>query len=132
MKKVKAWFFGILVTLALFFGVYALILTFFTYADGARVGTLAKFSKKGFVFKTYEGELQQGFLESNPDTGVATRSWMFSVENEPMLITEIETALVHAGQVKLYYKEKLRVLPWVGDSRYLVYKIEPVVTSKPQ
>ena len=28
--------------------------------------------------------------------------------------------------VNLYYKEKIKNFPWQGDTKYFVYKVEPV------
>ena len=44
----------------------------FTYSEGERVGVVQKFSKKGNVFKTYEGEL----LLTN---GMNSEKFLFSV-----------------------------------------------------
>jgi hypothetical protein len=34
--------------------------TFRSYSDGTRVGTLTKLSRKGYIFKTHEGQLMTG------------------------------------------------------------------------
>jgi len=124
MKIIKNWFLGAFLALGLGSALYATVVTYFSYGVGFRVGTLAKLSKKGFLFKTYEGELQQGFLEHNPDSGVATRLWTFSVHNEPEVLAQFDEALKKGGHVKVHYVEKLRTLPWVGDTKYLVTHLE--------
>lgn len=97
------------------------------YSDGFRVGQLSKLSQRGLIFKTYEGELQLGFLENNADDGgVATRMWSFSVENDPEILKAIDEAILKAHRVKLYYKEKYMVIPWESETRYVVYKVEAV------
>ena len=35
---------------------------FGNYSDGYRAGTMIKFSKRGVMFKTYEGELNLGMV----------------------------------------------------------------------
>ncbi len=99
------------------------------YGEGYRVGTILKMSKKGVLFKTWEGELTQGFLESTADAtsaGVSTRIWYFTVENDDEVISAIDHAIETNKKVKLFYKEKYTLLPWVGDTRQIVYKVEEV------
>ena len=49
------------------------------YSEGYRVGKVIKLSHKGYVFKTWEGTLDFGYLQTDPQGGVATRIWDFSV-----------------------------------------------------
>lgn len=102
-------------------------LMFASYGDGYRVGTVAKMSRKGVLFKTWEGELNQGYLDQSPDAGgVATRIWYFTVDNDQHVLDQIDHAIQQNKKVKLSYKEKYRILPWVGDTRQLVFKVEEV------
>lgn len=100
-----------------------------SYGDGYRVGVIQKISKKGFFFKTYEGELSQGFIEAGQDmgaSGVGTRVWYFTVENSPTVLGQIDHAIEANKKVKLFYKEKYTTLPWMGDTRQIVFKVEEV------
>lgn len=56
-SRVRSFFLKVLVVL-IFLGAIAL----WTYSEGTRAGQLIKFSEKGVVFKTYEGELNMGGL----------------------------------------------------------------------
>lgn len=47
------------------------------YSEGERAGVLQKFSSKGWVCKTYEGELAQYVVG-----GVAPQIWYFSTRDE--------------------------------------------------
>jgi hypothetical protein len=47
------------------------------YSVGERAGVLQKFSKKGWICKTYEGEVAQYVVG-----GVAPQIWYFSVRDE--------------------------------------------------
>jgi hypothetical protein len=49
----------------------------YTVSDGTRTGILFKISKKGYVFKTYEGQLHLGASELMTEQSV----WDFSVKN---------------------------------------------------
>jgi hypothetical protein len=71
---------GVILTLLVLLGGVALY-TFATlkisYSDGDRSGLLQKFSRKGWVCKTYEGELALSYVP-----GVAPVLWYFSVRDE--------------------------------------------------
>jgi hypothetical protein len=96
----------------------------FEYSDGHRDGYVQKMSKKGVVWKTWEGELAMpGFAGSKkqgqPDGG---NVWAFSVENDDVAA---ELDKLEASQfVRLHYKEHLWALPWRGSTGYYVYKVE--------
>lgn len=102
-----------------------------SYSEGYRVGVLAKMAKKGFVFKTWEGELSQGFLDNSTQSdggaaGVATRIWYFTAKDDPALLSGIDRAIEQNHRVKLFYHERYVSLPWVGVTRNIVYKVEEV------
>ncbi len=100
---------------------------FGTYSDGYRVGTVIKLSKKGYVFKTYEGQLNLEFFPSNASAsaGISQNIWEFSVSDSEVA-KDIEKAVDHGGKVKLYYDEKYYRLPWKGETKYIVTKIEEI------
>jgi hypothetical protein len=96
----------------------------FTYSEGSRTGYLMKFSKKGFLFKTYEGELNLGGMNAQNNT-VLNNIWAFSVKPTDMSIID-SLANFEGAVIKLKYKQKLKNMPWQGDTPYFVYEIEPI------
>jgi hypothetical protein len=67
------------------------------YSDGERAGVLQKFSRKGWLCKTYEGELALYVVG-----GVAPQIWDFSTR-DPQLAEQLSKAV---GQhVRLHYTE---------------------------
>ena len=59
------------------------------FGDGTRVGMLQKFSGKGNVFKTYEGELlQEGFGRQGRGGTLSAQYFYFSVEEEAVAAEE--------------------------------------------
>jgi hypothetical protein len=84
-----------------------------SYSDGERAGVLQKFSRKGWVCKTYEGELAQYIV-----SGVSPQIWNFTVRDEK--VAEQMKALVGA-KVQLHYTEH-RGVPGTcfGDTGYYV------------
>ncbi len=125
LKKVGSWvkrFFLILFLLALAGGGAFVWVSSWTYSDGTRAGTLTKISKKGVVFKTYEGQLNLGGFQHDPE-GISGNIWDFSVPKK-----DVYEQLQHfeGKQVKLFYKERYRAMPWQGKTTYFVYNVQEV------
>jgi len=97
---------------------------YFTYSEGNRTGLLQKFSYKGTIFKTYEGELILSSIRSTGNITLASEKFFFSVRNKEVA-SKLENMQGHF--VTVHYKMKNGTLPWQGDSRYLVdsVKLEP-------
>ena len=79
MKKFLTWFIVIFLVVVTF-----LVYWFYynTYSEGNRSGVLQKFSKKGSVFKTYEGELIMSSITSTSSATLASEKFFFSVKND--------------------------------------------------
>jgi len=94
---------------------------FFTYSEGYRTGLLQKFSHKGTMFKTYEGELILSSIRSQAHVALASEKFYFSVTDESTA-KKLENLQGHFITVK--YKMKNGTLPWRGDSPYLVDSVK--------
>ena len=95
------------------------------YSEGYRVGKIIKLSHKGYLFKTWEGTLDFGYLQNDPDAGVATRIWDFSVAGDADEVRkEIDAAIAADYKAKVWYHEKYFRLPWRGDTKHFIYKVE--------
>ena len=95
------------------------------YSEGYRVGQIIKLSHKGYIFKTWEGTLDFGYLQQDPTGGVATRLWDFSVrDSDEQVRKDIDTAIAANAKVKLYYRERYFRWPWLGDTKHFVFKVE--------
>ncbi len=117
MKK----FLGITITLiVLLLAGYIYWKYYFTYSEGNRTGLLQKFSRKGNIFKTYEGELILSSIQSSGGIALASEKFMFSVVDDS-LATKMMTFEGH--KVTVHYLQKNAALPWRGDSEYIVDKI---------
>jgi hypothetical protein len=114
MRKFLIWFFTILILVA---GVTVYWKYFFTYSDGYRAGLLQKFSHKGTLFKTYEGEIILSSVESSRNVVLASEKFHFSVTN-PKVALKLDT--LQGYFVVVHYHEKNGAVPWRGDSRYIV------------
>lgn len=67
------------------------------YSDGDRAGVLLKFSKKGWICKTYEGQLAQYVVG-----GVAPQLWNFSARDEALAA---KLSKVVGQEIQIHYKE---------------------------
>ncbi len=90
-----------------------------TFSEGSRSGYLIKISKKGVVFKSYEGELNLGGVDIS--NGLEGNIWSFTIFDQE-IVKKIEQ--LEGDKVKLYYKERYKTLPWQGDTNYIVTDIE--------
>ncbi len=92
------------------------------YSDGERAGVLQKFSRKGWICKTYEGELALYVV-----AGVAPEIWYFSVRDEALVGSMNESI---GRRVRLHYTEH----PFVptscfAETRYFVDRVEQIRDS---
>lgn len=115
MKKVLAIIFLFLIGVGAF-------LYFANFSEGVRSGILMKISKKGVIFKTYEGQLNIGGFDQTNDVGVSN-VWEFSIKDKDVL-QDLNNALDNSKRVKLFYVEKYITLPWWGETKYFVTDIE--------
>ena len=104
-----------LITIVLIVAAYFCFIYFVTYSEGVRAGELVKFSHKGVIFKTWEGEISQGVSEA--------QLFEFSVEDkEEQVIKDLNRL---QGQfVKLTYFERYKTFFWLGDTKYFITKVE--------
>ncbi|MBC7570740.1 MAG: hypothetical protein H7319_13525 [Spirosoma sp.] len=100
------------------------VLTGWSYSDGERAGTVSKFSRRGFVFKTYEGVLNVGGFSG--ETGSLTPQYFdFSVRDDAVAI-KITDAVKTGQRVTLHYEEKILKMPWNGETKYYITDVEVV------
>ena len=114
MKKIIYWF---LFFLLLFASIFLYWKYFYTYSEGFRAGLLQKFSKKGTIFKTYEGELILSSVSGRSDVVIASEKFFFSVTDKE-LANSLDT--LQGRNVIVHYKQKNSPLIWRGDTPYYV------------
>ena len=101
------------------FVLYTFLTLSWTYSEGDRSGILQKFSKKGWICKTYEGELAMSYTP-----GLAPVLWNFSVRDESVAnkIREAE-----GKRVVLHYHEHRNVpTECFGETPYFVDSVRVV------
>ncbi len=88
-----------------------------TYSEGERAGFVQKLSKKGFVCKTWEGELSMVSLP-----GSVAEKFLFTVWDDK-IGEDINTNV--GKRVALYYEEKVGLpTSCFGETRYYVTKVK--------
>lgn len=107
----------------LIISVFAYWFYYNVYSDGERAGLLTKFSHKGNVFKTYEGEMMIGNITAS-NTGLANEKFYFSVADKAIADTLMK---LQGKRVTLQYKQYRRSLVWRGDCEYIVVGYTKIV-----
>jgi hypothetical protein len=113
-RKVLRW---TLILLGVVLALFVYWKYFYTYSEGYRAGLLQKFSSKGVIFKTYEGEMILSSVASNRDVALASEKFLFTMVNK-QLVRQFDT--LQGSMVIVHYKQKNGRLPWQGDTPYLV------------
>ena len=81
------------------------------FSEGYRSGELIKFSNKGVLVKTWEGELSQGI------SGAQIFEFSVQDDNEEVIQKLIE---LQGTYVKVTYKERYTTFFWLGDTKYFI------------
>ena len=94
---------------------------YYTYSDGYRYGLLQKFSHRGNLFKTYEGEMILSSIKGNANVAIASEKFYFSVSDKSVA-QQLDNLQGHA--VTVHYKQKNKPVFWRGDSEYIVDSVK--------
>jgi len=117
VKTMKKTLYIILFLVLLFIAGFVYWSYFYTFSDGSRAGLLQKFSRKGNVFKTYEGEMFLSSVQSSANVPLASEKFFFSVAKKDVAqkLSDLQGEFI-----VVYYHEKEGTLPWRGESTYMV------------
>ena len=89
-------------------------------SDGVKSGYLNYAVRKGQVFKTYEGMLIQEGVKSKTSGAIQSNEFEFSIKSKAVF----DVLKLNSGKVfDLHYKEYNGVIPWRGNTRYIVDSI---------
>jgi len=96
-----------------------------TYEDGFWAGKVLSVSKKGIIFKTYEGKISMESFGSLKGVSPIAESRDFSVEDsEPEVIKTLEQVALTGERVNLIYRRRYLRFAWRGDTKYFVVRVE--------
>jgi hypothetical protein len=121
VNKVKRFFIWLILLFVLILSVSVYFKYFYTYSEGYRAGLLQKFSHKGNIFKTYEGEMILSSVSSTSNVAIASEKFIFSVVNKG-IVRQLDT--IQGRTVIVHYTQKKRPAFWRGDSEYLVDSVK--------
>jgi hypothetical protein len=118
-RKLLAILLAVVLVPILLFSMYAGLTLKWSYSKGVRSGILQKISEKGWLCKTWEGELAMTTVP-----GVAPTLWTFTVRSNAVA-RQIETSL--GKRVVLHYQEHRGVpTSCFGDTQYFVDSVAVV------
>ena len=109
------------ISILIVFIVYIAFIYFVTFSEGYRAGELIKISKRGMVFKTWEGRLSQGVSEE--------QQFNFSVQKGDKEVLE-KLKEFQGKRVKLTYIERFGTFFWMGETKYYVKEVEVLSSNK--
>lgn len=121
--KIRKIFWGLLTLIVIIAGIFIYGKYFYTYSNGYRAGLLQKFSHKGNIIKTYEGEMILSSVASNMNVAIASEKFFFSVTDKN-LANQLDT--IQGQMVIVHYQQKNGALFWHGDSEYIVDSVKRI------
>jgi hypothetical protein len=109
----KLIFFGLVAAVVLVAGLWTFATMKFSYSSGERVGFVQKLSKKGWICRTWEGELAM-----NPVPGSQPQIFPFTVPDEAVAR---KLAASEGKRVSVTYEEKKGIpTSCFGDTPYWI------------
>jgi len=114
MKKLK-WIAILIIILCILIAPFYL-----TKSEGERAGVITKLSRKGYVIKTWEGEMVQGSFQVMTST-----VWNFSVADRDA-VEKVRKAMESGKRVNASYKQVILRNPFRGETDYFVTDVKIV------
>lgn len=116
---VGRWVAGLILIPLVLLSLYTWMMLTWSYSTGERAGYVQKLSKKGWIFKTWEGELA---LATVP--GVMPEKFYFSVR-EDAIAAKINQTM--GKRVALLYEQHVGLpVDWFGETEYFVTDVKAV------
>jgi len=118
-------FIGIIVGLILAFSGFTWLTLHWSYSDGERAGLLQKFSRRGWICKTYEGEMVLATVAT-----VNAEKFLFTVRDAD--IAKQLTGYI-GDHITVHYEQR----KWIptscfGDTEYFVTSVQRETPTQPQ
>jgi len=118
MRKLRNFILLLIAAAVLGFALWTFVALTWAYSRGDRVGYVQKFSQKGWVFKTWEGDLA---MVNMP--GALSEMFQFSVRDDSVA-QRIQEYL--GRRVRLSYEEHVGLpVSWFAETRYFVVAVQP-------
>ena len=118
-RRLIRWLFLIFISVLVLFSAYTWLVLTWSYSKGERAGYVQKFSKKGWIAKTWEGELAMVNIP-----GSMTEKFYFTVRDDSVA-TIVNTTI--GRKVALQYEEHIGVPSSVfGETPYFVVGVRVI------
>ncbi|PCJ63639.1 MAG: hypothetical protein COA58_16000 [Bacteroidetes bacterium] len=119
MRQIRRFFLYILLIAVLGMAFTVIIAKHYNFSEGDRAGTIIKMSEKGYIFKTNEGQLNTGEINNG--------LFAFSVyDDDTAVLQDLNKALKGGYRVSIHYHQKKIQLPFYGDTKHFISKVELV------
>jgi hypothetical protein len=116
-SKIIGWCIAVVILIIMGFAGYTWITLNWSFSKGKRAGYVQKFSQKGWICKTWEGELQM-----MPVPGAIPEKFLFSVRNDA-IAQQINNAM--GKKIDLLYEQHKGVpTTCFGETEYYVTDIK--------
>jgi hypothetical protein len=124
MKKFLTYFLLILIVIG---GGWFAWHFYWVFGEGVKAGQLNNFTKKGYLFKTYEGKLIQAGFQGGTPGAVQSNEFRFSVVSESVA----DKLMRNSGkEFELHYKEYMGARPGRGTSEFVVDSVYSMRDSR--
>ncbi|WP_211197805.1 hypothetical protein [Permianibacter fluminis] len=124
LLSVRRWTLRSALLLVVLFGLYTWLVLSWSYAAGERAGYVQKLSQKGWICKTWEGELA---MINVP--GTLTEKFEFTVRDEAV-VAKINASM--GKRIALVYEQHVGIpTSCFGDTGYFVTDVREVVGDAP-
>ena len=118
---------GFLVAIILGFAAFTWLTLHWAYSEGERAGLLQKFSRRGWICKTWEGEMVLATVAT-----VNAEKFLFTVRDDQVEVAKQLGADI--GQHLSVHYEQHKWIPTscFGDTEYFVTSVRPETPAQPQ
>jgi hypothetical protein len=84
-----------------------------------------KISKKGVLFKTWEGRLDMGTVGKSVSSPLGTKIFEFSIDgSNKELIRKLEEVQLSGQRINLGFEQKYMVFPWQGGTKFFATSVQ--------
>jgi len=118
-SRARLWLIGTLVVIGGVGTLYTWVTLTYAYARGERVGYIQKFSQRGWVCKTWEGELAMATVP-----GQIPEKFYFSTRSAP-IAAQVNTTLGKRVRIS-YAQHKFVPSTCFGDTEFFVGESQPI------
>jgi hypothetical protein len=124
----KKWLGIVVIVLIVVAGLFFYGRYYWVFGYGYKAGTLNYIVLKGYVFKTYEGEVILAGFKNQAPNSMMSNEFSFSIV-DPKVAHQLE--LASGKEVQLHYREYFGAVPWRGYSKFIVDSVVSIGPVRP-